>query len=149
MRIAIGSDHAGFCLKKYLIDELGKRGNELLDLGTDSPETIDYAAFCIAVGEAVSAGKAEWGIVLGGSGQGEMMAANKVIGIRAALCNDPYFARLARSINNANVIAIGARIVAPEYVMEILDAWMGATFEGGRHKRRIDEFMDYEKSRSR
>lgn len=149
MRIAVGSDHAGFDLKRFLITELEKRGHELLDVGTVSPEPTDYAPFCIAVGEAVAAGEAVWGIVLGGSGQGEMIAANKVVSIRAALCNDPHFAKLARRDNDANIIALGARIVAPQYAMEILDAWMTTPFEGGRHKRRIDLIMEYEMQRSR
>src|SRR5688572_12505551 len=106
MIIAIGSDHAGFEMKGYLSEELRKQGKTLLDVGTNSFEPVDYAPFCIAVGEAVANGKAKWGIVLGGSGQGEMIAANKVINVRAALCNDPYFARLARRDNDANVIAI-------------------------------------------
>ena len=148
MIVAIGSDHAGFQLKNYLSRELHSRGFVVLDLGTTSSESVDYAPFCIAVGEAVVAEKAAWGIVLGGSGQGEMMAANKVIGVRAALCNDPYYARLARRDNDANVIAMGARVVAPEFAMEILEEWMATSFLGGRHKRRIDLIAAYEQDRA-
>jgi len=144
MRIAIGSDHAGFELKQYLSKQLHSRGCEIMDVGTTSSETIDYAPFCIAVGEAVVQGNADWGIVLGGSGQGEMIAANKVIGIRAALCNDPYYAKLARRDNDANVIAMGARVIAMEFALEILEMWMSVSFEGGRHKRRIDLITAYE-----
>jgi ribose 5-phosphate isomerase B len=96
-------------MKTFLLHDLARRGFEVTDLGTDSAEPTDYPPFCISVGEVVARGDADWGIVLGGSGQGEQMAANKVRGVRAALCNDPYYARLARSDNDANVIAIGAR----------------------------------------
>lgn len=143
-RIAIGSDHAGFEMKAFLIRELTSRGFEISDLGTDSIEPIDYPPFCIAVGEAVASGKVNWGIVLGGSGQGEQMAANKVQGVRAALCNDPYYARLARRDNDANVIAIGSRVVAPQFAIEILEVWISTSFVGGRHKRRIDLIKAYE-----
>ena len=145
-RVAIGSDHAGYELKVFLSRELSLRGFEVADLGTDSAQPTDYPPFCISVGEVVARGDAEWGIVLGGSGQGEQIAANKVRGVRAALCNDPDLARLARSHNDANVIAIGARIVAPRHAMEILDVWIGTSFEGGRHKRRIDLIAEYERS---
>src|SRR5687767_13480994 len=117
-RVALGSDHAGFELKGFLLAELARRGLQTIDLGTHSSDTVDYPPFCIAVGEAVASGQADWGIVLGGSGQGEMIAANKVPGVRAALCNNPYLARLARLHNNANVLAIGARIVAPAFAAE-------------------------------
>lgn len=143
-RIAIGSDHAGFELKTYLISSIRARGYEVVDVGTYSPETIDYPPFCIAVAEQVASGEASWGIVLGGSGQGEQMAANKVRGVRAALCNDPYYARLARRDNDANVIALGARVVAAQFAMEILDVWTSTSFDGGRHKRRIDLISEYE-----
>ena len=145
-RVAIGSDHAGYEMKTFLFHELARRGFEVTDLGTDSAEPTDYPPFCISVGEVVARGDADWGIVLGGSGQGEQMAANKVRGVRAALCNDPYYARLARSDNDANVIAIGARVVAPQFAMVILDVWIGTSFEGGRHKRRIDLIAEYERS---
>ena len=145
IHVAIGSDHAGFQLKSILAAALVKRGFGVIDVGTTTPETIDYPAFCIGVGERVARGEAAWGIVLGGSGQGEQMAANKVRGVRAALCNDPHFARLARRDNDANVLGIGARIVAPEFALEILNIWIETAFEGGRHKRRIDLIADYER----
>jgi len=143
-RVAIGSDHAGFQLKSLFAAELGRRGFDVIDVGTMTPETTDYPPFCIAVAERVASGDAAWGIVLGGSGQGEQMAANKVRGVRAALCNDLHFARLARRDNDANVLGIGARIVAPEFALEILSTWIETRFEGGRHKRRIDLIADYE-----
>ncbi len=146
-RVAIGSDHAGFQLKTLLANELTSRGFDVIDVGTLTPETVDYPPFCIAVGERVASGDAAWGIVLGGSGQGEQMVANKVRGVRAALCNDPHFARLARRDNDANVLGIGARIVAPEFAIEILNVWLDTVFEGGRHRRRIDLIAEYEQRR--
>ena len=143
-RVAIGSDHAGYELKTFLIGELRNRQWDVMDLGTDSIEPIDYPPVCIAVGEAVVQGKVDWGIVLGGSGQGEQMVANKVRGVRAALCNDPYYSRLARRDNDANVIAIGARVVAREFALEILDVWISTVFVGGRHQRRLDLISSYE-----
>lgn len=144
MRVVLGSDHAGFALKTFLLSELAARGCDVLDVGTDSSASIDYPPFCIAVGEAVADGEADWGIVMGGSGQGEQMVANKVRGVRAALCNDPYYARLARRDNDANVMALGARVVAPEFALEIIDTWMSTDFNGGRHQRRLDLISDYE-----
>ena len=144
-RVAIGSDHAGYDLKSYVIRNLESRGIDVIDLGTDSNEQIDYPPFCIAVAQTVARAEADWGIVLGGSGQGEQMAANKVIGARAALCNDLYYAKLARRDNDANVLAMGARVIAPEFAVEIIDVWMDTSFEGGRHKRRIDLIAAYER----
>ena len=100
-----------------------------------------------AVGEAVASRQADWGIVLGGSGQGEQIAANKVRGVRAALCHDPYHARLARQHNDANVLGMGARVVAPHLAMEIVEVWRSTPFEGGRHQRRIDQIAEHERSR--
>ena len=142
--VALGSDHAGFRLKTYLCEVLRQRGFEILDLGTNSEATIDYPPFCIAVGKAVVSGAASWGIVLGGSGQGEQMVANKVKGVRAALCNDPFYARLARRDNDANVMGLGARVIAPEFAIEILDTWLGTEFEGGRHARRLGLITEFE-----
>lgn len=146
-RIALGSDHAGFILKTLLAERLRVLGHVVLDVGTDSRETIDYPRFCIGVGELVSRGEANMGIVLGGSGQGEQIAANKVRGVRAALCNDPHFATLARRDNDANVLALGARIVAYEFAETIVDAWLATKFAGGRHARRLGIIEEYERSR--
>ncbi|MEE8599697.1 ribose 5-phosphate isomerase B [Euzebya tangerina] len=142
MRIAIGADHAGFELKEHLKATIHRLGHEVLDLGTDSTERVDYPLIMAAVGRAVVAGDgdaqtADRGIVLGGSGQGEQIAANKVNGVRAALCNDLYTARMSRAHNDANVLAIGARIVAPALADEILELWLAEPFEGGRHVARI------------
>src|SRR4029453_1897605 len=112
MRIAIGADHAGFSLKEHLKKTLTALGHQVDDFGTDSDASVDYPPICAAVGRAVVAGKADRGIVLGGSGQGEQIAANKVRGVRAALCNDLYTARLSRQHNNANVLSMGGRIAA-------------------------------------
>jgi len=145
MRIAIGGDHAGFPLKQHLVGVLTKWGHEVSDLGTDSAETVDYPPYCAAVARSVVAGDADFGIVLGGSGQGEQISANKVHGARAALCNDLYTARMARQHNNANVLSIGARIVAPELAEEITQIFLDTPFEGGRHQRRLDEITDIER----
>ena len=144
MKIAIGGDHAGFALKQHLVQTLKELGHEVDDLGTDSEEPVDYPAFCAAVGRAVAGGEADRGIVLGGSGQGEQMAANKVRGVRAALCNDLYTARLSRQHNDANVLALGGRIVATGLADEILKLWLTTDFEGGRHVRRIQQIADLE-----
>src|SRR4051812_48820802 len=120
MRVAIGSDHAGYLLKTHLIETLDGLGHQVLDLGTHSEEPVDYPPICAAVGRAVVAGRADRGIVLGGSGQGEQLAANKVKGVRAALCNDLYTARLSREHNDANVLSMGGRIVAFGLADEIL-----------------------------
>jgi ribose 5-phosphate isomerase B len=139
MRISIGCDHAGFPLKRELVAFLEAEGHDVADCGTDSEEPVDYPAFCAAAAREVAEGRAERGVVVGGSGQGEQIVANKVHGIRAALCNDLYVAELSRHHNDANVIAIGARIVAPALAKDILRAWLAAPFDGGRHQRRIDQ----------
>jgi ribose 5-phosphate isomerase B len=144
MRVAIGSDHAGFVLKAHLSETLISLGHEVDDLGTDSEEPVDYPPICAAVGRAVAKGEADRGIVLGGSGQGEQMTANKIRGVRAALCNDLYTARMSREHNNANVLSIGARIVASQLADEILTLWLTTPFEGGRHERRIAQIAEIE-----
>jgi ribose 5-phosphate isomerase B len=149
MRIAIGGDHAGYPLKQHLIPVLAKWGHDVADLGTDSTEPVDYPLYCAAVARAVVRGEADAGIVLGGSGQGEQISANKVHGTRAALCNDLYTARMARQHNNANVLSIGARIVAPELAEEITQIFLDTQFEGGRHQRRIDEISELEQQENR
>ena len=144
MKIAIASDHAGFALKSLLIEHLKSGAHEVLDLGTDSEASVDYPPFCAAAARAVVRGEADRGIVLGGSGQGEQIAANKVHGARAALCNDLYTARLGRLHNNANVLAMGGRIVAPELAYEILSVFLDTPFEGGRHLRRLEQIAAIE-----
>lgn len=146
MRVAIGSDHAGFALKAHLSETLISLGHEVDDLGTDSEEPVDYPPICAAVGRAVVKGEADRGIVLGGSGQGEQMTANKIRGVRAALCNDLYTARMSREHNDANVLSIGARIVAAQLADEILTLWLTTPFEGGRHERRIAQIAEIEEA---
>src|SRR5215212_3969156 len=124
MRIAIGSDHAGYRLKSVVAAHLAGADHEVLDMGTDSEESVDYPPFCAAAGRAVVDGQADFGIVIGGSGQGEQIAANKVNGVRAALCHDELTARLARQHNNANVLAFGARVLADAYALQVLDLFL-------------------------
>jgi ribose 5-phosphate isomerase B len=145
MRIAIGSDHAGFALKEELKQVLKEHGHEVADLGTDSEEPVDYPVYCVRVARAVAEGRSERGIVLGGSGQGEQITANKVHGVRAALGNDLYTARLSRQHNDANVLSMGARIVAPTLAREIMELWLGTAFEGGRHVKRLEEISMIER----
>lgn len=145
MRIAIGSDHAGLRLKEHLVSVLKEDGHDVDDLGTHAEEAVDYPPICAAVGRAVASGSAERGIVLGGSGQGEQIAANKVPGVRAALCNDLYTARLSRLHNDANVLSMGGRIVAEGLADEILRLWLATPFDGGRHARRVAQIADIEK----
>jgi len=145
VRIAIGSDHAGFTLKEHLQQTLATLGHAIDDHGTHSEAPVDYPPICMAVGRAVVEGRADRGIVLGGSGQGEQIAANKVPGVRAALCNDLYTARLSRQHNDANVLSMGGRIVASGLADEILALWLDTPFEGGRHQRRVDQISAAEK----
>jgi ribose 5-phosphate isomerase B len=149
VRVAIASDHAGYGLKEDLKGFLAEEGHEVLDCGTDSEEPVDYPAFCAAAARAVVEGRAERAIVLGGSGQGEQMAANKVHGIRAALCNDLYTARLSREHNDANVLSIGARIVAPALAREVVRVWLATSFEGGRHVDRLEQITEIERGEGR
>lgn len=142
--IAIGSDHAGFELKAHLVEVLKKAGHKVDDHGTHSTDSIDYPPICAAVGRAVRDGKADMGIVLGGSGQGEQIAANKVRGVRAALCNDVYLAEMARSHNNANVLSMGGRVVTFELADQILNVFLSTPFEGGRHDRRVAQLTEIE-----
>jgi ribose 5-phosphate isomerase B len=144
MRIAIGSDHAGYRLKAVLIGHLGASSHEVQDVGTYSDEITDYPLWCAETARAVTLGAADVGIVLGGSGQGEAMAANKVHGVRAALCLDEYTARLARAHNNANVLALGARILADQFAIAIVEVFLATGFEGGRHLPRLAQIAEIE-----
>ena len=147
MRIAIGADHAGFALKQHLVGTLRRLGHEVDDFGTHSEDPVDYPDICARVGRAVVRGDADRGVVVGGSGQGEQIAANKVPGVRAALCNDLYTTRMSRQHNDANVLAVGGRIVAPGLADEIVALWLDTPFEGGRHQRRIDQISQIERQR--
>ena len=145
MRIAMGCDHAGFPLKVELKAYLTEQGHEIVDVGTDSEEMVDYPQFCAAAARAVVQGRADRGIVLGGSGQGEQLAANKVRGVRAALCNDLHLAELSRRHNDANVLAMGGRIVAVQLAKEITALWLDTPFDGGRHARRLEQVAEIER----
>jgi ribose 5-phosphate isomerase B len=144
LRIAIGSDHAGFELKSHLVVMLTGLGYTVDDQGTYSTESCDYPPICAGVGRTVRDGRADFGIVLGGSGQGEQLAANKVRGVRAALCNDLYTARMARAHNDANVLSIGARVVGVGLAEEIVTTFLSTPFEGGRHARRVAQLSELE-----
>src|SRR2546423_14091556 len=139
LRIAIGADHAGFELKQHLVQTLKDLGHEVDDLGTHSLEPVDYPPICAAVGRAVAAGTVDRGIVLGGSGQGEQIVANKIRGVRAALCNDLFTARLSRQHNDANVLSMGGRIVADALADEILRVWLAPQFAGGPPRPRREQ----------
>jgi ribose 5-phosphate isomerase B len=135
--IALGADHAGYHLKEDLKAWLAARGYELLDFGTDSPIAVDYPDFALPVARAVSAGAAAAGVLVCGSGIGMAMAANKVPGIRAAVCHDLHAARVSREHNDANVLALGARTTPPALARAILETWLATPFAGGRHVRRL------------
>jgi ribose 5-phosphate isomerase B len=146
MKIAIGADHAGFSLKQHLVGTLTRLGHDVDDFGTHNTDPVDYPDICARVARAVAERRADRGVVVGGSGQGEQMAANKIPGIRAALCNDLYTARMSREHNDANVLSLGGRIVAPALADEIVALWMNTSFEGGRHQRRVDQIAQLERS---
>jgi ribose 5-phosphate isomerase B len=137
MRIALASDHAGFGYKSMLAAFLREQGHEVVDFGTNSEEPVDYPDFIRPAAEAVARGDCERGVVLGGSGNGEAMCANRVRGVRCALCWNEETARLARAHNNANVISLGQRLITEDQARQIVEAWLTAEFEGGRHERRI------------
>jgi ribose 5-phosphate isomerase B len=146
MRVAIGSDHAGFELKQHVIESLNTLGHDVDDRGTHSTEPVDYPPICADVARCVAKGDAERGIVLGGSGQGEQITANKIHGIRAALCNDLYSAKYSRLHNDANVLSMGGRVVGTGLADEILLVWFTTDFQGGRHVPRIEQIKEIEES---
>jgi ribose 5-phosphate isomerase B len=145
VRVAVAADHAGYRLKTVVAAHLADGGHEVIDLGTDSEESVDYPPFCAAAGRAVVDGQADFGIVIGGSGQGEQIAANKVNGVRAALCHDEWMTRMARQHNNANVLAFGARVLADARALDIVDLFLETEFEGGRHQPRIEQLAAIER----
>jgi ribose 5-phosphate isomerase B len=142
--VAIGADHGGFELKQQLKDHLRDWGYQVLDLGTDSADAVDYPDFAEAVGNAVAHGDAWLGIVLDSAGIGSSIAANKVPGVRAALCYDRATARNSREHNDANVLTLGAKLIAPEAAREIVALWLSTPFAGGRHQRRVDKIRSIE-----
>ncbi len=139
LKIAVASDHAGYQYKEKIKGHLVSKGYQVEDFGTSSEEPVDYPLFIRPAAEAVARGDCNMGIVLGGSGNGEAIVANKVRGIRCAVCWNAESARLAGEHNDANVISLGQRMMTPETALEIVDAWLSAKFEGGRHKRRIEQ----------
>lgn len=142
MKVALGCDHAGYALKELVSSCLSAGGHEVSDQGTYTEESCDYPDFAEKVARAVARGDAERGILICATGIGMAMAANKLPGIRAAVCNDLYTARFSRLHNDANLLALGARVVGPGLAEEIVKTWMGTDFEGGRHSRRVAKIAD-------
>ncbi|MGH3662127.1 MAG: RpiB/LacA/LacB family sugar-phosphate isomerase [Micromonosporaceae bacterium] len=145
MRIAIAADHNGVALKAHLGGWLSKQGHQVDDRGVDSAETVDYPLLCADLGAEVVAGAAELGIMLGGSGSGEQIACNKIPGVRAALCHCLFTAQIAAAHNKANVIVIGAKIVAPALAELIVEKWLTTPFKGGQHQHRLDQIAALER----
>jgi len=144
MKIAIGSDHAGFRLKEIIKNYLLNEGIEVSDFGTHTEESVDYPDYAIKVAERVAKGEFDFGILICGTGIGMSITANKVKGIRAALCNDLFTAHASREHNNANILCMGGRVVGDEVAKEIVKTFLSSTFQGGRHLRRITKISDYE-----
>lgn len=142
--ISLGCDHAGFVLKERVKEHLTVLGFTVIDFGCFTLESVDYPLFCAPAAEAVAKGACQLGMVFGGSGQGEQIVANKVKGVRAALCYNEVGARLARAHNDANVLALGARLLGEELALSIVDAFLGSSFEGGRHARRLAQIQRVE-----
>lgn len=145
MKIAIGNDHSAVEMKQLVQQYLEEKGYEVINFGTDSEESCDYPIYGEKVGRAVVAGEADLGVIICGTGVGISLAANKVKGVRAVVCSEPYSAKLSKQHNNTNVLAFGARVVGIELAKMILDSWLEAEFEGGRHERRVNMIMDIEK----
>ena len=141
MKVAVAADHAGYRLKTVVAEWLAEHDHEVLDMGTDSEEPVDYPFFCAAAARAVVKGDAERGIVIGGSGQGEALAANKVHGARAALCHNEWTARMARQHNDANLLSLAARLLADAYALVLVEVFLTTEFEGGRHQGRLDQLL--------
>lgn len=144
MKIAIGNDHTALEMKEAIKSHLEEKGYEVLDLGTNSTDSCDYPVYGEKVGRAVVDGEADLGIAICGTGVGISLAANKVKGVRACVCSEPYTAKLSRMHNDSNVLAFGARVIGVELAKMIVDEWLNASFEGGRHQRRVDMLMDIE-----
>ena len=146
MKIAIGNDHAAVAMKNHIVKYLEDKGYEMVNFGTDTNDSCDYPVYGEKVARAVASGECELGILICGTGIGISLAANKVKGIRAAVCSESYSARLTRQHNNANVIAFGARVVGEAVAEEIVDEFLNAKYEGGRHQRRVDMISEIEKN---
>lgn len=146
MKIGLGSDHGGYELKEKIKEHLNSLGIETVDYGVDSTQSVDYPDYGKKTAEGVLKGECERAIVCCGTGIGISIAANKVKGIRCALCGDTYSARMAMEHNNSNMLSIGARVIGIDLAMEIVDAWLNAKFEGGRHERRVSKIMEIEQA---
>ncbi len=144
MKIGIGNDHSAVEMKKEVTEYLEKKGFEVINYGTDKKESCNYPEYAERVGRDVAAGKVDLGILICGTGVGMSLAANKVKGVRAVVCSEPYSARLSRQHNNANVLTFGARVIGTEMAKMIIDEWLGAEFMGGRHQTRVDMIMAIE-----
>ncbi|POT57102.1 ribose 5-phosphate isomerase B [Citrobacter amalonaticus] len=147
-KIAFGCDHVGFILKPDILAHLARRGISVIDKGTWSPERTDYPHYASEVAQAVAAGEADGGILICGTGVGISITANKFAGIRAVVCSEPYSAQLSRQHNDTNVLAFGSRVVGLELAKMIVDAWLDAEFEGGRHQKRVEVMMTIEQRRN-
>ena len=146
MRVALGADHGGYELKEAIREYLIAKGIEVQDFGTHSTESVDYPRFGLAVGMAIQKGEADLGITVCGTGQGIAMAANKIPGIRAAVCSDTFSARMAREHNNANILSLGGRVIGVGLALDIVDIFLKTDFSGGRHARRIELITDFERN---
>ena len=145
MKIVLANDHSAVDMKKEILAHLEEKGYQVIDIGTNSPESCDYPVFGERAGKMVASGRADLGILICGTGVGISLAANKVKGVRACVCSEPYSAKLSRMHNDTNILAFGARVVGTELAKMIVDEWLAAEFEGGRHKRRVDMIMEIEK----
>ena len=148
MRIAIAADHNGYALKSHLTDWLTTRGHDVDDRGAHGTDTVDYPPLCEDVCRRVVDGQADFAVVIGGSGSGEQIACNKIRGIRAGLCHDPFVTEIARAHNDANVFVLGAKVVSPELAEQLLATWLATSFKGGRHQQRLDQIAALERGES-
>ena len=142
MKIAIGNDHVAVEMKKEIMTYLEEKGIEVINVGTDVPGSFDYPISGFKVGKLVASGEVDGGVLICGTGVGISLAANKVDGVRCCVCSEPYSAKLSKMHNNANIIAFGARVIGVELAKMIVDEWLNAKFEGGRHQRRVDMIME-------
>lgn len=149
MKIAIGCDHGGIVLKDAVTSTLEALGAEVVDLGTNSTDSVDYPTYGLKVAETVASGQCDAGVVMCGTGIGISISANKVPGIRCAVVTNTYMAKLTKNHNNANIISLGGRVITPDEAKDIVTAWYTAEYEGGRHQRRLDMITDIEKKYSK
>ena len=148
MKLAIGNDHVAVEMKKEIRAHLEQKGIEVIDVGTDKTDRFDYPISGYKVAKLVAAGEVDGGVLICGTGVGISLAANKVHGIRACVCSDPYTAKLSKQHNNTNIVAFGARVIGIETAKMIVDEWLAAEFEGGRHQRRVDMVMEIEQTQN-